>query len=507
MATRILPHVLTILDRLAEAVTVQGPDGALVYANEAAARQLGFDRSEELLAAAPEAFMRRYEVLDEHGRALDVERLPGRRVLAGETAEPLIVQHVDRASGRRRFTLTKASPILAADGSVLFAVNVIEEVTQLVRAQQEQRRMAQASRALGSSLDPALTIEKVAWALVPEVADCAAVHLPDRDGDLELAAFAHADHQRLGDPPPLAPPELGAVRQDEHRIDVPIAFGGDVLGMLVLGSATSGRRFDERDLALAEDLGRRAGTAIEHARRHESRVRIASTLQRSLLPPRLPDVPGLSLAARFRSAEAGTEVGGDFYDVFPVDGAWFAVMGDVTGKGPAAAAVTGLARYTMRTAAMYETSPSAVLDRLNATLLGEQRQCSAVCARLEPVADGWHVVVACAGHPPPFVLHRGRPPRQLGRPGTLGGAFREGRATDEAATLTTGDTLLFYTDGVTDARGPEGRFELDRLVALLGGVSGASADAVAGTIDAALREFQVGPQRDDVAILAVEIAD
>ena len=102
----------------------------------------------------------------------------------------------------------------------------------------------------------------------------------------------------------------------------------------------------------------RAGVAVENARVHGVRTHIATTLQRSLLPPRLPAVPGLTIAARFRAAGEATEVGGDFYDLFAVDGAWMVVMGDVTGKGPEAAAITSLARYTMRTAAVYEASPS-----------------------------------------------------------------------------------------------------------------------------------------------------
>jgi serine phosphatase RsbU (regulator of sigma subunit) len=278
-----------------------------------------------------------------------------------------------------------------------------------------------------------------------------------------------------------------------------------VLGALALSSAPSGRRFDERHLTVAEELGRRAGTALDNARQHDSRARIATTLQRSLLPPRLPDVPGLVLAARFRSAEEGTEVGGDFYDVFGVGEAWYAVMGDVTGKGPAAAAVTGLARYTLRAAATYEQRPSDALHRLNTTLLGEQRQCSAVCARLERSGPEWRATVACAGHPMPFVLRPGQPPRALGRPGTLGGAFPEGQTCDDTATLAPGDTLLFYTDGVTDARGVDGRYEVGRLVALLGTLAGAGADTVVQTVDDAVREFQVGRQRDDVALLALEV--
>src|SRR5439155_23471108 len=134
------------------------------------------------------------------------------------------------------------------------------------------------------------------------------------------------------------------------------------------------------DLALAEDLARRAATAIDLARLYDERSRVARKLQESLLPPSLPEIPGLQVAVRYQAAGEGTEVGGDFYDVFATgDGAWAAVIGDVCGKGAEAAGLTGLARHTIRAVAMQERSPAAILGRLNEAMLDDDDRFCTVC--------------------------------------------------------------------------------------------------------------------------------
>ena len=240
---------------------------------------------------------------------------------------------------------------------------------------------------------------------------------------------------------------------------------------------------------------------------HAARSHIATTLQRSLLPPRLPVIPGLTIAARFRAAGDTTEVGGDFYDLFPAGDGWMVVIGDVTGKGPEAAATTSLARFTMRTAAMYEKTPAAVLARLNAALATDpdRRQiCTAVCAQIRPADDGTvRVRIACGGHPPPLLCGNGSV-REAGRPGSLLGAFDEGSWTEDLVTIGGGESLVLFTDGVTDARGAGGeRFGSARLVAALDRHHGLEADAIAGRVDDALEAFERGQQRDDVALLVL----
>jgi serine phosphatase RsbU (regulator of sigma subunit) len=289
---------------------------------------------------------------------------------------------------------------------------------------------------------------------------------------------------------------------------VPLVAGDRIIGTITLGTTRdSGRRLNEADLELAEELGRRAGVAVENARVHGERVLIATTLQDALLPPRLLEIPGVSIAARFRAAGEASRVGGDFYDVFAVPGGWMAIMGDVTGKGAAAAAVTALARHTMRTAAQYEPSPARVLARLNEAVLSAERAqlCTAVCVRLAPMLGGrLQVTVACGGHPAPLVVRASGEVVAIEAAGTLLGAFPHGAWADQGMPLEAGDSLLLYTDGVTDTGGPHERFGMERLHALLAESAGSDADALAARIDQALRDFQDGEQRDDMALLVVQ---
>jgi sigma-B regulation protein RsbU (phosphoserine phosphatase) len=158
---------------------------------------------------------------------------------------------------------------------------------------------------------------------------------------------------------------------------------------------------------------------------------------------------------------------------------------------------------------MYEQSPAAVLDRLNRALEGDpdrRRLCTAICARVEPDADppaGVGVTLACGGHPPPFLLTPGRPPRALEASGPLLGAFSAGDWSEDRLTMRPGEALVLYTDGVTDTRGSQERFGEDRLAEVLEEAAGRDADEIAGRVDEALRAFQDGPQRDDVALLVL----
>jgi len=215
----------------------------------------------------------------------------------------------------------------------------------------------------------------------------------------------------------------------------------------------------------------------------------------------------MTIAARFRAAGEASEVGGDFYDLFSLDGAWMVVIGDVTGKGPEAASITALARYTMRTAAVYEESVSGVLERLNAALVvdPDRRQiCTVVAARIVSAPDGSAVVsVACGGHPAPFRLHGDRA-EPVAAAGPLLGAFETGRWPETEVRLGPGESLVFYTDGVTDTIGSAGRFGADRLAGVLAAATGLEPDEIANRVDAALLAFEDGPQRDDVALLVLQ---
>jgi serine phosphatase RsbU (regulator of sigma subunit) len=322
---------------------------------------------------------------------------------------------------------------------------------------------------------------------------------------------------------PEIPDELirSAVKDDEQyrliqeigmrsAMIVPMVARGRSMGALSFVSGPSGRRFDEQDLGLAEELARRCATAIDNARLFTERAYIARTLQRSLLPAELPEIPGIEAAARFRPTGEGNEVGGDFYDLFETGGrGWTVVMGDVCGKGPDAAAVTALARYTLRAAAMRERLPSRSLRLLNEALLrqrDDRRFCTVAYAYLEAHDGGIRIGVASGGHPLPMLLHSDGTVEAIGEPGTLLGVLPDPNLEDRSLALSPGDALVFYTDGVIEGRGASVLLDEDGLSRLLAECAGAGADAIAARVEDAAVAAQGGNPRDDIAVLVLRVA-
>jgi PAS domain S-box-containing protein len=530
---------------LAEAVLVRDPEGGMVFANPALARLLGFESVEEIESASSQELMDLYEAFDEHGRRLALTDLPSARATEGETPDPLLVRNVVRRTGAERWLLHKATPVFDLDGRVSMVVNVIEDVSEVKRAELAQRFLAEAGRELSSSLDYEQTLQRVARLAVPELADWCGVRIVGAHDELEQVAVAHVDPEKValarefGERSPTRMTDAGGIAEvvrsgesqlvkeitpemieqadisDERAalvrdlqmrsvIIVPLAVPGQpALGAITLVMAESGRVFAERDLALAEELGRRAAVAVENARLYTERSRIATTLQQSLLPEALPQIEGFRSASLYRAAGEQSDVGGDFYDAFAIPSGWMIVVGDVTGRGPEAAALTSLARYTMRTAARLLDDPLAALGQLN-TELRERSQPSLVtiaCALIRETAAGTEADIVLAGHPPPYHVRRGVA-WQVGRFASPLGAYEAGGWQAETIALEPGDQLILYTDGVIDTVGRGERFGEERLAELLAGAGGA-ADAV-HRIDEALKDFAHGPQGDDTAVLAME---
>jgi len=240
-------------------------------------------------------------------------------------------------------------------------------------------------------------------------------------------------------------------------------------------------------------------------------------LQEGLPPARLADVPGLDVAIRYRSISDGGAVGGDFYDLFPtredeagVASRWLVVIGDVCGKGTAAAVLTGLARHTLRAIAQREPEPEAVLAFLNETLLREvdaAAYCTVGCAAIEPRDPGGFVLtLASGGHEHPLLLRGTEPVCSVGTPGTMLGATRRLALAPLRLELEPGDVLVYYTDGVIDARDAGDRFGDARLRAVLESVRGGSADATAEAVEAAVFAHHPGRPTDDRAILVLRAA-
>jgi sigma-B regulation protein RsbU (phosphoserine phosphatase) len=243
--------------------------------------------------------------------------------------------------------------------------------------------------------------------------------------------------------------------------------------------------------------------AIDHARAFGREHRIAETLQRSLLPERVPAIPGWDVATLYRpaGAEREIEVGGDFYDFVELDDGWLVIIGDVTGKGLQAAALTSLVRHCARFMCRIDPRPSAVLRAIDDALVehGEMSLCTALCVRVRAE----EIVFCAAGHPMPLVVGPGGELRVAGRPGRLLGMPGSVAWEDQRLEIAEGETLLIYTDGVTDTRGDGGRFGDERLHELLRKRAGSSPAVLLSALDGALAAFRLGPQADDTAAVAL----
>lgn len=291
-------------------------------------------------------------------------------------------------------------------------------------------------------------------------------------------------------------------------VTVELRARGRPTGLLTISVGSSGRRFDDSDVHFVTILAGRVALALDNAglftdlaRAERERAEIAETLQRGLLPPPLPHIPSWSVAAMYRPAGAENEIGGDFYDAFRIAGGWMVVIGDVTGRGAHAAAVTAHARYTLRTAAAITGDPVIALRTLNRELLARRGTalCSVAAMAMseDPSAP---VQLAVAGHPPPLLID-GDSVSEACRPAPVLGAFPEDAWDLSATTVGRDQQLVVVTDGVTEAEGEEGRFGEDRLRAAIAGLS--SPARAAQQIETALHEFTAGKLDDDAAIVAI----
>jgi PAS domain S-box-containing protein len=320
---------------------------------------------------------------------------------------------------------------------------------------------------------------------------------------------------------------LGTHDEWEHYVDlrsriegvfatlaaVPLRFAGVVRAALVLVMREE-HRFMAADRAFLAALADQGGHALERARLFEERAYVARMLQAGLLPERLSDIPGLEVAVRYHSIADGGAVGGDFYDCFDISPErWLVVVGDVAGKGTAAAVLTGLARHTLRAIALREERPEAMLRFLNEALLRQSADnafCTVGCVTLERGEQGFEACLAAGGHPFPLLVRAGGHVEEVVVRGTLLGVEAEPVLEPARLTLEPGDTLVLYTDGVVDARDESGeRFGEERLRAAVDAAvaAGGPAEAVAGAIDEAVAVFEPDVQRDDRAILVLRVRD
>jgi serine phosphatase RsbU (regulator of sigma subunit) len=429
---------------------------------------------------------------------------------------------------------------------------------EAVRARRRLALLASVGPVLYSYLDYEATLERIARLAIPELADWCLVDILEEDGSVKQLAAAHADpakegllrellaHRRFGeDSPgtvaqvlrtgkPVLVPEASesllaerATGEEHLRLlrdleiyslmSVPLLARGKTLGAMTLVSSSPEGRYDEEDLSLAENLAYRCALAVDNARLYRDRSYIARTLQRSLLP-KLPEIPGVEVGVEYLPMGEENEVGGDFYDLIGTGrGAehdcWLAVVGDVCGKGAAAAAVTALARYTIRAVAMGEDEPSAILSALNEAMIrqleGGDLFCTVACARLKPAdGPGRELTVARGGHPAPLVVRADGSVEAVGPPGKALGVFPDPELGERTIHLEIGDAAVFYTDGVVEARGPDGSFfGEERLLNLLRSCAGLRAPAIAERLRDVVVEYDEGNPRDDLAVLVLRVPE
>jgi PAS domain S-box-containing protein len=541
---RRMDTVMSILD---EAVVIHGADGELLFANPAAARTLGFATAEEAVATPTAQIRDRYVVRDESGGLVEPEWFVGRRALGGEEADSRILRATDRVTGEERWTRTKARAIAGPDGRILYSVTAIEDVTDVKRAELSQRLLAQFGQLISASDDYLDMLAQIPRLLVGEFADWCSVNVHRDGGLVEQVAVSHNDPEQLSRARQMRerypvriddPAGIGAVMRtgearlfadadefirevaadDSHEeemrsssprsvIIAPMPASGGPAGALAFVNRDGSRVFDSDDLELAVELANRAGIAIEGARLADERARVAEALQRELLPPSLPTMAGWEVATMYEPAGVVNEVGGDFYEVFPIQGGWAVVLGDVSGRGAAAASLTAEARHTIRTAGTLAGDPRAGLRMLDRNLRGrdDAALCSVVVAA---IPDGGpelaEAQIYLAGHPHPVLMRDGSA-EEVGAPGPLLGVVEDPDWRPVTVAMRPGDQLVLYTDGVIEARRAGGeRFGSQRLRDRLAGCE--SPESAVGRVRAALQAFRGASGQDDAAVVAIRYA-
>jgi serine phosphatase RsbU (regulator of sigma subunit)/anti-sigma regulatory factor (Ser/Thr protein kinase) len=383
--------------------------------------------------------------------------------------------------------------------------------------------LAEASELLAQSLDVELTLALIPQLVVPRLGQWSAVHTTDAWGRLKLETAAHADEQslpqlyatlqqtgpdsvmarlpaalRAGGQVPLPPPTEGFA--------IPLIARGQLLGTLSVGRHPQ-RRHEPEEIAVLQDVARRAALAVDNARIHAERRNVARTLQRSLLPPKLPTVPGIGFGAAYVPTGDAAEVGGDFYDVVPLkDDRWLVAIGDVSGKGVQAAAVTGLVREVIRALVRGGRPLPEILERINQTLVerGRGRYCTLALASVRVTEDArLEVTLHLAGHERPVLVRADGRTFSAGSGGTALGLLDTISCPAETVHLGPGDSLIFYTDGVTERRRGRELFGGQRLRDAAAPLAHFSAEVMAARLRTATIGFSAEPPRDDIALLVL----
>lgn len=440
---------------------------------------------------------------------------------------------------------------VACVGLVLALLTTVVIHLALNGMREHRRRLKfliDATATFDSSLDPAEALRNLARAAVPELAELCVIYLLDRDGSIERTVAAGVDPtlarevERVREEIPLdlagVHPVAEALRTGEPRVIAdltdqaalakiaesdehqqimrdagyrsaavfPMVARGRTLGAISFLHIDNDAPYARGVLEVLADLSDRAALAFDNARLYAERSYVAQTLRRSLMPSSLPVIPGLELASFFRPLGAGSEVGGDFYDVFGDEHSCWLVVGDVCGKGAEAAALTGFLRHTIVAYARDAVSPGRVLSQVNRVMLDQDfdgRFATAILANLRFKGRQVAVTLASAGHPAALLTRAGGAGTQLGERGALLGVFADAEITEVSTELGPGDALALYTDGLLEAHAPEYTITPEQVIERLRrSAPGAAREAIEALLGLVELDENV---RDDIAILSVRV--
>lgn len=527
----------TVMDQLPAALVIRDEAGTPIAMNPRA-RAL---RQEISDSDEPERWFLAHPGRRPDGAVLEPEHWPSERALRGEVVEGEEFE-IERADGTWTAVRSSAAPVYDADGRIVASVSIFNDISENARDRRAMSWLAAAGRLLDRLHTLEQHVAELLAVIVNDIADAGIVVFANPDGTITSGRVVAPDQDLEARLEPLARPErvgvdpahplARALREREpvrvHADDpdgdaeaawlaaegfasafaVPLQQAGHVLGgFLVLSERR--RILSEREESTIELAGRRAALALDNARLYAEQHRIATALQRDLLPRALPEWEGLELAALYRPAQGdAADVGGDFYDLFESGGGRLIVIGDVSGKGVEAAATTALVRHAVRTAAQVDATLAERLAIVNeAIVTGAPRTqfCTIAMALLTPAAGGAEAEVICAGHPPPLVRRANGEVEAVPAEGTLLGLFEDLTFSSVRVTLAPDDVLVLFTDGVTEARLPDGSlFGSEGLADVLAKSPSHDPGTLLDQLDGELDRRRAGA-RDDVAIVLARV--
>jgi PAS domain S-box-containing protein len=529
-------HFAQVVRSTQDAVLSKDLEGVLTAWNPAAERLYGY--------SAEEAIGQHISFLIPADHENEEQEILA-RIRQGERVETYETERIRKDGVRIDVSLT-ASPIEHPGRGIVGASVIARDITAELRRRGAQEFLVAATRGLDASLDFERTARTIVGKAVPELAEFCVLDFVRRDGWVgdsivggaspqaaarleEIRRQAPLDPQgehpvaqvlRAGRPMvwrELTSPDVmkRVVQSDAHRQLIedtryqsaavaPLIARGSTLGAISFLHASTDLRYEAEDLELLGELADRAALALDNARLYEERARTAQNLQRGLRPPEPPYVPGLDISVVFDAFGEGMEIGGDLYDILPTDDGCWVLIGDVTGKGSAAAGVSVALRHSMRGLAREIDEPGELLAQLNEMLLeGPSLNdfATALLLRLRRGDGGWLLSLAAAGHPPAIHV-TGDGPRHLGG-GPLLGAWSDPALAHHEGRLLAGETMVLVTDGWFEAGPPETHVGPDELGELAHSVADLDLPAMTERLrqDALLRSR--GPLRDDLVVLTL----